>query len=154
MKWLTERTEIAKAINIDRIPVITMDISKCMDGYEDCYEGSRISIDGAYSGRYADLLTHCTAMMFGDEDGNEAHFAPWTYKRIHLRPRMACLTADFSLRDVDEMVDWMRAPIVKKGEKVLVYFRGKDKGAIRVMRIPNHVDPHCSTACILEDVDE
>lgn len=153
MKFLSDRTEIAKAINIDRIPVITMDISKCMDGYENCYEGSKINLEGAHSGRYADLLTHCTAMMFGDEEGNNAHFAPWTYARIHLRPRCSCLHADFGLRDVDEMVEWSHAPLAKAEDKVIVFFRGEGKGFLRMMKIPNRIDPFCSTACILEDID-
>lgn len=154
MKFLTDRTEIAKKINIERVPVITMNIRKCMDGYEDCYEGTKINIDGAHKGRYADLLTHCTAMMFGDEEGNkEHHDAPWLYKRIHLRPRMTCIHSDFSLRDVDEMVDWMSAPIARPNDEVIVFFRDEKKGFLRLMKIPTRIDPHCSTACILEDVE-
>ena len=51
MKFLRDRKEIAKAINIERIPVITMNIRKCMDGYENCYEGSRINLEGAHKGK-------------------------------------------------------------------------------------------------------
>lgn len=153
MKFLSDRTEIAKAINIDRIPVITMDISKCMDGFENCYKGSKINLEGAHSGRYADLLTNCTAMMFGDEEGNNAHFAPWTFARIRLRPRCTSLHADFGLRDVDEMVEWSHAPLAKAEDKVIVFFRGEGKGFLRMMKIPKRIDPFCSTACILEDID-
>ena len=154
MKFLTNRTEIAKAINIDRIPVITMDISKCMNGYENCYEGTKVNIDGAHKGRYADLLTHCTARMYGDEVGNERHDAPWTYKRIVLSTRTTCLTADFGLRDVDEMVEWMSAPIVKANDPVIVFFRAKDRGYLRMMKIGGRIDPNCSTATTLVDIEE
>ena len=154
MKWLTDRKEIAKAINIDRLPVITMNIAKCMDGFEDCYEGSRIALEGAHSGRYADLLTYCTARMYGDEKGNERHDAPWTYKRIHLTPRTSYLTSDFSLRDIDEMVMWRNAPLAKANDKVIVYFRGEKNGYLRVMKIGARIEPFCTTAVMLEDIDE
>lgn len=153
MKWLTDRKEIAKAINIDRIPVITMNIRKCMDGYENCYEGSRINLEGAHKGKYADLLTHCTARMYGDENGNERHDAPWTYVRIHLSPRTTYLHDSFSLRDVDEMVDWSNAPKAKANDLVIVYFRGEDRGYIRLMKIGSRIDPFCTTAVMLEDVE-
>lgn len=153
MKWLTDRKEIAKAINIDRIPVITMDISKCMEGYENCYKGSRINLEGAHKGKYADLLTHCTASMYGDEKGNERHDAPWTYARIHLSPRTACLHDSFSLHDVDEMVDWSNAPKAKANDLVIVYFRGENNGYLRLMKIGSRIDPFCTTAVMLEDID-
>ena len=153
MKWLTDRKEIAKAINIDHIPVITMNIRKCMDGYENCYEGSRINLEGAYKGKYADLLTHCTARMYGDEEGNQCHDEPWRYARIHLTPRNACLSSSFSLHDVDEMVDWSNAPKAKANDLVIVYFRAENEGYIRLMKIGSRIDPHCTTATMLEDID-
>ena len=153
MKFLRDRKEIAKAINIDQIPVITMDISKCMDGYDNCYEGSRINLEGAHRGKYADLLTHCTARMYGDEKGNECHDEPWMYKTIDLCPRTCCLHDSFSLRDVDEMVDWSHAPKAKANDLVIVYFRAQNEGYIRLMRIGSHIDPFCITATTLEDVE-
>ena len=153
MKYLTNRKEIAKAINIDRIPVITMDISKCMDGYDNCYEGSKINIDGAYSGRYAHLLTRCTARMYGDEKGNECHDEPWRYARIHLCTKNACLHDSFCLSDVDEMVEWSHAPTVKANDKVVVFFRSANEGYLRLMKIGARIDPNCTTATMLEDIE-
>ena len=153
MKFLRDRKEIAKAINIDRIPVITMDISKCMKDYTDCYEGTKINIEGAHSGRYSDLLTHCTARMYGDEIGNECHDEPWMYKKIVLCPRITCLSDSFSLRDVDEMVEWSKAPVVKAEDLVIVYFRANNEAYLRLMKIGKRIDPFCTTATTLEDVD-
>lgn len=151
MTFLTDRKEIAKAINIDRIPVITIDIGKHMDGFENCYEGSRIRIDGAYKGRYSDMLVRCTARMYGDEHGNDCHSTPQFYKRIVLQPSVVAIADSFGLTDVDEMVKWNNTPIVKAGDKVVVYFRDREAGSLRLMRIGERLDPHCMVVTTLTD---
>ena len=152
MKFLRERKEIAKAINIDHIPVITMDISNPMDGYPDCYEGSRLNIAYAYK---SDRTLYCevTARMYGDEFGNECHDAPWFYKRIHLSTHCICLQDSFSVRDVDKMVEWSNARVVKPEDKVIVYFRAENEAYLRLMKVGKRIDPFCQTATMLEDIE-
>ena len=152
MKFLTDIKKIAQKINIEHVPVLTIDITKGMDGYPDCYEGSKVRIVGAHKGEYADLDDRCTVRMYGDQEGNENHESPWLYKTIKLYGEAVFLKGDYGLRDVDEMVEWSNTRAVHAGEKVLVYFRGKDVGFLRLMKISDHVDPFCSTVARLEDI--
>lgn len=154
MKFLTNRTEIAEAINVNRYPVLTIDCTKEMEGYADCYEGSKINLRGGRSKGYEDLLTRCTVKMFGDEPGNECHFAPWTYKRIILQGGIVGLHASFGLRDVLEDIEWSNARVAAGGDKVVVFFRAAKAGFLRLMKISDHIDPHCSTVATLVDIDE
>ena len=153
MKFITNRQEVAKKINLDNIPVLTIDISKCMNGYDNCYEGSKVRLLGGHSSGYEDLTTECTVKMYGDEEGNECHAMPWTYKKIVLTTGCVCIKSSFGLSDVDRMVEWSNTKILKANDTVLVYFRGEDMGFLREMKVGAKINPHCSTAAVLVDVD-
>lgn len=153
MKFITNRQEIAQKINIENIPVLTMDISKCMNGYDHCYEGSKVRLIGGHSKGYEDLTTDCIVKMYGDEDGNECHDMPWMYKKIVFTAGCVCIKSSFGLADVDSMVEWSNTKILKANDVVLVYFRGKDMAFLREMKVGSKINPHCSTAAILVDVD-
>lgn len=157
MKFLRDRSEIARKINIENVPVLTMDLTKPIRGdnfYKDCYEGSKVRILGGHSAAYADLPTRCTIAMYGDETGNENHAEPWTYKKIILSGAPVFLKRGFSLDDVDQMVEWSNTKLLKAGDSVIVFFRGKDTGHLRMMKIGSYIDPRCSTVAALEDVEE
>ena len=153
MKFITNRQEIAQKINIEKIPVLTIDISKSMNGYNDCYEGSKVRLIGGHSKGYDDLTTDCTVKMYGDEEGNECHSTPWMYKKIVLTAGCVCLKSDFSLSDVDQMVEWSNTKVLKASDPVIVYFRGSGVGFLREMKVGSRINPHCSTAAVLVDVD-
>ena len=89
--FLTDRREIAKAINIDKIPVIVFDLTNPMEGYDNCYEGTKVNIEGAHRGAYADLSTHCTPHIWGDELKGDAILCPWLCDHISLN----CLNKRF-----------------------------------------------------------
>jgi len=158
--FLTDRKEIAKAINLDKLPVITFDLTKPMEGYNDCYEGSKITIEGAHKGRYADLPTHCTPHIWGDELEGVEVLAPWHCKRIALSPRTIGISDSFGLRDVEEMIMWSNTPKVHAEDKVVVFFKTihpetkKDVGYLRLMKVGKRIDPFCMTATYLVDIEE
>ena len=153
MKFITNRQEIAQKINIEKIPVLTVDISKSMNGYNDCYEGSKARLIGGHSKGYEDLTTDCTVKMYGDEEGNECHSTPWMYKKIVLTAGCVCLKSGFGLSDVDQMVEWSNTKVLKANDPVIVYFRGSGVGFLREMKVGSRINPHCSTAAVLVDVD-
>ena len=153
MKFLTDRREIAEEMNIKRTPVITMDISKCMDGYDDCYKGSKVLV-ATPTKRYPDSTRRCTAKMFGDESGNENHDKPWTYKRIHLTCPGAFMSDSFGYHDVMEMVEWSNCRILQGGQEVLVVFDTGINCYIRKMKVSERVDGTCYTVAMLKDIDE
>ena len=154
MKFITNRQEIARLMNIEDVPAIRMDVSKCMRGYEHCYKGGIVKI-ACPSKRYPDMTHNCTIEMFGDEHGNsDKHDTPWLYERIKFGGEMIGLTASFGYSDVMELVKWNNARTIKAGDIVLVVFDRGDACFIRKMRVGAHVDPFCTTVATLEDVDD
>lgn len=147
MKFLEGRQEIAEAINIKKYPVITIDLSRPLNGddfYKNCYGGSRVVL-ATPTKHYPESEDRCTAMMFGDACGNENHDRPWTYKRIILQEGMVGISARFDLKDVRDMVSWNNAPHVKEGDTVVVFFDAGGSGWLRLMKVHAH---------LLVDIDE
>ncbi len=153
MRFLKDRREIAKAINIDRIPVLTVDIDNPMRGFPDCFSGSKVLVYGGYSKGHENLATRCTVKMFGDEPGNECHEKPWMYKSIILSGECVCLHNDFRMQDLLEDVEWSNARTIKAGDTVIVFFKTVCQGCLRVMKVSDRINPHCSTVATLVDVD-
>lgn len=153
MKFLTDRREIAQAINIDRLPVITIDITKPMDGYPDCYSGSKVLLATPCK-RYPDMYSKCTVKMFGDEPGNaENHDKPWAYRKIVLTEGMVGIFAEFGMHDLRDMIEWSNCRYLTAGQRVVVFFdRGKD-GFLRLMKVSDRVTSGYSTVATLEDID-
>jgi len=151
MKFLRDRKEIAREINIKMTPVVRIDISKSAFGFDDCYKGDRIQIE---TPRY-DYPVRCFVNMYGDEKGNEDHDHPWRYEKISLNPETICLTAGFGYSDVADMAEWSRTPIVKAGGKVVVMFDDPvNKNCyLRVMKVSDRIDAFCMKAGMLEDID-
>lgn len=156
--FLTDRMDIAKAINIDKLPVICFDLTKPME-YENCYEGSKVNIEGAHKGNYSDLSCHCTAHLWGDKESADVHPTPWLYKKVYLNCWGFGISSSFGLRDVEEMIEWSHAPRMTAEDKVIVFFKtinpfnGKETGYLRLMKVSKHLDPYCSTVATLEDVE-
>lgn len=145
MTFLTERREIAKAINIDQIPVLTMDIEHEMLGYEHCYQGSKAVVDDGKLG------IRCTLEMFGDQENEEYHNFPHMYRRIVLMPETICLDNSFGKHDAEEMIEWRQAMRIKEGQKVIVYFSKGDEAMLRLMKVGKCKEFVYPTA-VLEDV--
>lgn len=149
MRFLTDRKVIAKAINIDGTPVIRIDITKEMPGYDNCYEGDQVVVIDKKDG----LDTRCTISMYGDRENEGLHGTPWLYKRIVLMPEMIGIHADFGWHDVKEMYSWSKAVRVREGQEVIVLFDAGDHGYLRRMKIGRAAKFVYPTA-VLEDIEE
>ena len=154
MKFLTDRKEIALKINVERIPVISMNIKESMAGYPHCYEGGKIEIKYptiGYANRADDLYIQCTLKMF--EDGNSiAHEFPWLYKKIGLYPEPVFLQNSFSTKDVLEMAEWNNVRRAQEGDQVVVMFNDGYNVYLRLMRI-GKVKANVFPTAILEDIE-
>lgn len=153
MKFLRTRHEIADAINIKKYPVLTIDLRQPMNGYPDCYSGSKVNVAGGHSKDYEDLLTRCTVQMFGDEPGNECHDEPWMYQKIILSGGCVCLHSSFTMKDILEDIEWSNARTVKAGDTVVVFFQMENACYLRMMKVSDRINPHCSTVAVLVDID-
>lgn len=141
MKFLKDRHEIAKAINIDETPVIVMNVRECMKGYDRCYEGDKVVVNDI----------RCKVEMFGDGK-NEGIYAPQLYKEICLMPEADVLSAGFGYHDVMEDAEWRKAMRLTEGGEVLVIFDAGNGCHIRRMKV-GKVTRWVFPAATLEDVD-
>lgn len=147
MKYLTERTEIAKAMNFGKYPVLFIDRDNrpydTPDHRSDFCVGSKCRLDWEHSNpRYADMTARCE-LYYSDS-------------RYHLSQGAGCLHADFGRRDVLEMVEWARVPLVRCGQIVVVVedFSLQKICRVRMMKIANHKNLNCSTVTSLHDIEE
>ena len=150
MKFLTDREKIANLINIERVPVLRINIGEPIDSVlKDCYKGDKVLVDSGKG-----YHCRCNIEMFGDETGNENHEQPYLYKKIVLGQGVIGISSRFCYSDVMEMAEWNRCPVVSKEDKVVVIFYDDNKGVcfIRPMKIGKYIDRFCSTVAILEDI--
>ena len=159
MKFLTDRQEIAKALNSGKYPVLVMDINKPKRGWDDVYECCRVRIDLQKTWNGWPEYINTTAMIYVD---NYHKGIPNTVENrlktdITLQNFGSFLSADFGARDIYEMAEKSTATVVKENQDVAVVYKwmDPDKGIMAAVRIMNvgRVDRHCSTAAILKDVE-
>ena len=64
------------------------------------------------------------------------------------------LKAGFGRSDVLDMVEWAQAPVVHKGQTVVVVedWPSENKCSVRLMKLPDRVDVHCQTVAVLQDI--
>lgn len=147
MKFLTERTEIAKAMNFGKYPVLYIDRDNrpynSVEMPSDYCRGSKCRLEWEHKDpRYADMTARC--QLYYDKG------------RYFLSQEAACLTADFGRRDVLEMVEWARVPVLRCGQTVIVVedFTMQKIVRVRMMKISDRKNLNCSTVTSLEDIEE
>ena len=142
MRFLTDRHEIAAAINFDKYPVIKINRENRP------FEGSaystgdnvRVAWDRA---DYPGLTTR--GRIYYDPDD----------EKYHISGDCTCLHNDFGRSDVIEMYEWANSALVHKGQVVIVIADYPSRGACYVMpmRVSDHIDIHCSRVATLEPVE-
>ena len=123
MQFMTKKQDIATAINIDKIPVITINIKKCIDGMKGSYEG-----DDVVFGGYRQYVA-----MYADENKDEIE--PILYKKIACREYGCGISSDLGYEDVMKMIHWQRAPRINPGDDVIIVFDRGDKCWLRKMTV-------------------
>ena len=147
MKFLTDRQEIARAMNFGKYPVLYLN-----------YE-NRPYADSTYDGDYA---VGCRVKCAWNHPnpryaGMTTHGKLYTENgRIKISGEGGCLHADFGYHDVIEMQEEARVPIVNAGQTVIVVedWPSRKNCRVRVMKIGDYVDTNCMVACSLHDVEE
>lgn len=141
MRKLTERKEIARAINGHDMPVITIDLA---DATHYGLVSQKVLID---NGTFKDGFPYyikCEVRAYADE------------KYFTFSQGATCLTASFGYHDVVEMLEYRNAPIVKADQDViLAIIDSKNKVAYNpmVLHTSKRIDAHCSTPLTFEDKD-
>ena len=147
MKYLTDRTEIAEAINFGKYPVLTLNRENrpnadiCPDS--DYATGCRVRVAwDRKEPRYAGMTTH--GEIYIDKG------------KIKISGEGACLSSSFGYTDVMEMAAEANTPIVHAGQTVVVVedFPSRKSCTVRMMKVSDRIDIHCMTVASLHDIEE
>ena len=126
MKQLTERTQIAKAINFGKYQVLTIDLANeiVMCGEVIGYRGCNVRVKWQSRTTGETLYLHSTLDYYIEE------------QKLVISNWDACLKAGFGYSDLMEMVEFANAPILDTNQEVvLVVHNSRTKKALAPMII-------------------
>ena len=138
MKRLTERTEIAKAINFNKYPVIKIDIA---DTDEYGVKGTKVRIDNGTFKTGEPYFIDAIIRAYNDE--------PF----LHVKSYGTCLKKEIGYRDYMEMVEYANAPIIKVNQEIVIFLYNsvtKEVFAPAIIKTGERIDAFCSTPLQLE----
>lgn len=138
MIYLTDRKEIAQAMNFGKYPVIRIDVeTPVRDGV---LQGDRVKV-AAPSARYPDNYIRGRVKKFDDDD------------RYVIMPDNVSLKSGFGYLDVIESLGWAQAPMLHAGETVVVIEDAPESRMcmVRMMRVSDSVRDFVYPTCYLED---
>lgn len=138
MKFLENRTEIAKAINFKRYPVIRIDLCET-DEYG--IVGSPVVIDNGTFRTGEPYYIDATIRAFNDE------------KILKFKQHGTCLHNDFTYQDFEEMLKYANVPVVKADQDILICMIDSKRKLVYkpvILRTGNRIDPHCYDPLTLE----
>lgn len=143
MKYLTERTEIAKAMNFGKHPVLYIDMdAKKYEGSDYC-QGCRVRVHwDDPNPRYKDMystgnLYYCDGKFAISNDAT-------------------CLSADFGRSDVIGMYQQANTPMIHKGDIVVMVmdFSKQRMCKVALMKMPDWINKFCQTLAVLKEMEE
>ena len=138
-RYLTDRHEIAYAMNTFKFPVLSLNRENRPYENSDFCTGCRCRVAwDDKNPRYADMATHGQVYM---ENG-----------KYGISGEGACLSASFGYTDVMESLREANAPVVHKNQLVVLVedFPSKEMCYVSVMKVSKWIDIHCSTVAHLE----
>ncbi len=141
MKYITDRRDIAQAMNFGRFPVVRINLETCCHGYDDFYKGDLVKVMTP-SKRYPHAYR--TGKLYYSEG------------RFGVLTDSTCLHDCFGYSDVMEQLEIAQAPVLHAGETVILI---EDYPCIRVcrvriMRVSDHVEPNVYPCATLQDVPD
>ena len=143
MKYLTERTEIAKAMNFGKHPVLYIDMDdKKYEGSDYC-QGCRVRVHwDSTTERYKDMYSS------GNLYYSEGRFA--------ISNDACCLSADFGRGDVIAMYKQANTPMIHKGDTVVMVmdFTKQKMCKVALMKMPDRINKFCQTLAVLEEMED
>lgn len=140
MKYLTDRHEIAKAMNFGKYPVLHINVETPEKGYEGFYVGDEVKVMTP-SKRYPDL--YATGKLY------------WENGRYGVLTHGTMLTSSFGYYDVMKRMKIAQAPVLHAGEQVVVIedFPERKQCRVHMMKVSDHVDGFVYPCCTLEEID-
>lgn len=140
MKHLTERTEIAKALNFGKYPVLTFDLH---NQTEYGFKGCKCRID---MGTFNDGSNYYeTAELYAYRDEQKVTFNSFG----------CCLSAEWSYHDFVEDLEYANAPLVEPNGEVVIVILDTNLKLVYEVIIAKVGKAHkfCSTPIDIEEID-
>lgn len=137
MKILTERRDIAKALNFGKYPVLSYNV--------DTKEGSKARVVKK-TRNHGDLLYKCNLRcgMQTEDDGV-----------YYLSTKPTMMSSSYPLSDVLEDVEYANAPIIEPNSDVAIYVYSKTANFGFVLIVEaGKIDPSYSTATVFKHKEE
>ena len=134
MKQIKERTQIAKALNFGKYPVLDLDIEKPIKVVGDKisgYYGCKVRVPWNYQGET--VYEVCDLKYWKDQD------------KLELSCGGCCFKAGFGYSDVMEMLENANAPIVDKGQEFILVVHDRSTAEVFLMKMTDYKDIHCQT---------
>ncbi len=152
MKFLTDRQEIAEALNFMKYPVIVIDIGNPVPGWDNMYAGTPVRVDEERTRQDTPMYTDCEVRVFAEKGKNR------TKAKILLKNYGLYLSAELTAEDILERARKAQAPVVKAGQTVVVVYKFRTDGMqdcmIKKMKMPDRISHGYSTVAVLEEVEE
>lgn len=141
MKYLTDRHEIAMAMNFGKYPVLHIDRETPKKGYDDYFTGDQVKVL-APTKRYPDM--YCTGRLYFSEG------------RYGIQTDGTFLSNSFGYYDVMKMLKNAQAPVIKAGQKVIVIedYPIAKRCCIHMMKVSERVDQFVYPCCTLKEVED
>lgn len=143
MKYLTDRHEIAMAMNFGKHPVLYIN----MDAHK--YEGSDLRIG-------CDVRVHWDSPEREYKDMYSTGHLYYCDGRFSISNYGTCLHEDFGRGDVIKMYEQANTPMIHMGDTVVVVMDYPKQHLCKValMKMPNRINRFCSTIATLEEINE
>ena len=143
MKYLTDRKEIAAALNFGKYPVLTI---------------NRENKPYANDLPESDYAIGCRVRVSWDRNDGMTTRGNLYYEKgkLAISSGATIMKASFGYEDVMEMVSEANAPLVHKGQEVVVVeqWESKKECTVRIMKVSDRIDIHSQVVARLHDIEE
>lgn len=142
MKTITNRTEIAKALNFGKYPVLVIDKANTITlGDEVCgYRGSKVRVAWNYQGET--YYSQCELNWYGDT------------KKLSITQGCVCISNSFGSSDILEMVEYANAPILDRDMEFVLIVKDSRSGSVAypiLMRTSNYKNLNCTSVLVIDE---
>lgn len=143
MKYLTDRQEIAQAMNFRKYPVLRIDVETPKTGWDDVYEGDFVRVEPTADGR-PDRTIRARLEKYPEDGG-----------KYSIMPAPVCLRSDFGYSSVIESLNYAQAPVIHAGETVVVIedYPKQRICKVHMMRVSDRIREHVFPTCELIEIE-
>lgn len=153
--FLTDRTEITKAINIDRYPTFIFDVSEPFEDYEGYYKTDACMNLMIISKRYGEMPFEGDLYIeIPRERADKTVTVDDMINGVHIgKAGHTCIKNSFGMSDVLEMAHNRALQEVRPSDIVVVVFKQNDRCYVQKMTVSERVDGFCTTMGTLKPIE-